>query len=75
MFSALYLLFMFKLRAGRNWARIVLTVLTAFQMLSVLLVQDTIAGYVSVAADIVGVVLSYTPASNTYLSATAKPTR
>lgn len=67
--AALYLLFAFKLRAGRNWARIVLTVLTALQLISLLVGQNTIVGFVAVVAAIVGVVLSFMTPSNAYFSA------
>ncbi|MEA5365342.1 hypothetical protein VA596_37840 [Amycolatopsis sp., V23-08] len=67
--ALLYLLFAFKLRAGRNWARIVLTVITALQLLSVLVGQSTWAGYVSVLAAVVGVVLSFMAPSNAYINA------
>jgi hypothetical protein len=72
--SALYLLFAFKLRAGKNWARIVLTVITALQLISLLAGQATIGGYISVAAAIIGVVLSFLTPSNAYFAA-AKTTR
>ncbi len=71
--AALYLLFAFKLRAGRNWARIVLTVLTGLQLLSVLLGQSTIGGYLAVLAAVVGVVLSFTGPSNAYFAAAKVP--
>jgi hypothetical protein len=67
--AALYLLFAFKLRAGRNWARIVLTVLAALQLLSLLVGQSTIGGYAAVLAAVVGVVLSFTGPSNAYIAA------
>lgn len=67
--AGLYLLFAFKLRAGRNWARIVLTVLAALQLLSVLTGQSTIGGYVAVLAAVVGVVLSFTGPSNAFFAA------
>jgi hypothetical protein len=67
--AALYLLFAFKLRAGRNWARIVLTVLTALHVISLLTAQDTIFGYLAALAAVVGVVLSFTGPSNTYIAA------
>ncbi|MFJ7219243.1 hypothetical protein [Amycolatopsis sp. NPDC098790] len=72
--AALYLLFAFKLRAGRNWARIVLTVITALQLLSVLVGQSTVLGYISVVAAVVGVVLSFLTPSNAYFAAN-KPIR
>jgi hypothetical protein len=67
--AALYLLFAFKLRAGRNWARIVLTVLTALQLLSLLVGQSTVVGYVGVLAAVAGVVLSFLAPSNPYFAA------
>jgi len=67
--ALLYLLFAFKLRAGRNWARIVLTVITALQLLSILVGESTWAGYVSVLAAVVGVVLSFMAPSNAYFNA------
>ncbi|SEF20128.1 hypothetical protein SAMN05421837_101239 [Amycolatopsis pretoriensis] len=72
--AALYLLFAFKLRAGRNWARIVLTVITALQLLSVLVGQTTVLGYISVVVAVIGVVLSFLTPSNAYFAA-AKPIR
>ncbi|WP_103352311.1 hypothetical protein [Amycolatopsis sp. CA-128772] len=71
--AALYLLFAFKLRAGRNWARIVLTVLTALQLLSLLIGQSTIGGYLAVLAAVVGVVLSFTGPSNAYFASLKAP--
>lgn len=67
--AALYLLFAFKLRAGRNWARIVLTVLTALQLLSLLVGQSTIVAYVGVLAAAVGVALSFMAPSNAFFAA------
>ncbi|MEV6832004.1 hypothetical protein [Amycolatopsis sp. NPDC051102] len=71
--AALYLLFAFKLRAGRNWARIVLTVLTGLQLLSVLIGQSTIGSFVAVFAAVVGVVLSFTGPSNAYFASLKAP--
>jgi hypothetical protein len=67
--AALYLLFAFKLRAGRNWARIVLTVITALQLLSVLVGQTTVLGYISVVVAVIGVVLAFLAPSNAYFAA------
>ncbi len=67
--AALYLLFAFKLRAGRNWARIVLTVLAGLQLISVLTGESTIGSYLAVLAAVVGVVLSFTGPSNAYIAA------
>ncbi|ATY16485.1 hypothetical protein CU254_20130 [Amycolatopsis sp. AA4] len=71
--ALLRLLFAFKLRAGRNWARIVLTVLTALQVLSLLAGQSTVVGYVSTALAVVGVVLSFLPDANQYFAAAKTP--
>ncbi|WP_037368281.1 hypothetical protein [Amycolatopsis orientalis] len=67
--ALLRLLFAFKLRAGRNWARIVLTVLTALQVVSLLAGQGTVIGYVSTALAVLGVVLSFLPEANQYVAA------
>jgi hypothetical protein len=59
----------FKLKAGRNWARIVLTVITLLQLASILATQgNTAVGYASCAIAVVAVVLSYLPASNAYIA-------
>ncbi|MGW7536763.1 hypothetical protein [Amycolatopsis sp. NPDC054798] len=68
-FSLLHLLFAFKLRAGRNWARIVLTVLTALQVVSLLAGRTTVVGYVSAAFAVLGVVLSFLPEASQYIAA------
>lgn len=80
-FLALYLLFAFKMLAGRNWARIVLTVLAALTLLSaitpttsqvtlnnqVYTVQSgRTTGFISLALAVLGIVLMYLPASNEY---------
>ncbi|HEX6340170.1 hypothetical protein [Umezawaea sp.] len=59
----------FKLKAGRNWARIVLTVLTLLQLASILTTDgNTAIGYVSCAIAVIAVVLSFLPASNAYIA-------
>jgi hypothetical protein len=65
-----YLLLAFKLKAGRNWARVVLTVLTLLQV-GFLFVGDTadVLNYVSCAVAVIAMVLSYLPASNAYVDA------
>jgi hypothetical protein len=73
--AGLYLLFAFKLKAGRNWARILLTVVALLALIS--LVQDhggTVLSYVGEAAAVIAAVLSYLPASGEYI-ATVKMTR
>ncbi|MBM9475752.1 hypothetical protein JL107_04765 [Nakamurella flavida] len=80
---ALYLLFAFKMRAGRNWARIVLTVLGAFTVLSAFtpttrgrvtvngqeFVANSGPGWITAVLAIAGLVLMYLPASNAYFGA------
>ncbi|WP_106186080.1 hypothetical protein [Umezawaea tangerina] len=59
----------FKLKAGRNWARVVLTVITLLQLASIVATQgNTAVGYASCAIAVVAVVLSYLPASNAYIA-------
>lgn len=79
----LYLLFAFKMRAGRNWARIVLTVLSALSILSPasssssVTVNGTVyqststqaTGWIGAALAVVAIVLMYLPASNAYFTA------
>lgn len=73
--ALLYLFFAVKLRAGRNWARIVLTVLTALQVISLLAGSGgSWIGYLSCLAAVIGVVLSFLPESSAYFAA-AKPVR
>ncbi len=64
----LYVLFAVKMRAGRNWARIVLTVLTVLSLLS--LAQGTIdvVGLIGVLAAVVAVVLLYLKPANDYFN-------
>lgn len=64
-----YLWLAFKLKAGRNWARVVLTVLTLLQVGFLFAggAADTL-GYVSCGVAVLAVVLSYLPASNAYVN-------
>ncbi len=63
-----YLWLAFKLKAGRNWARVLLTVLTLVQV-GFLFVGGAadVLSYVSCGAAVLAVVLSYLPASNAYV--------
>ena len=79
-FLALYLLFAFKMRAGRNWARIVLTILSALTLLSRFTASgaveiggteyvDTtsqITGWIGAVLALVAIIAMYAPASNAY---------
>lgn len=81
-FLALYLFFAVKMRNGRNWARIVLTVLSALSVVSRFSVNSSvtvngheytsnsnaISGWIAAIAAIVAIVLMYLPASNAYFS-------
>ena len=82
-FLALYLFFAFKMRAGRNWARIVLTVLSGLSILSSFSASGSvnlnghvyksssaqISGWISVVLSVVAIVLMYLSASNQYFKA------
>lgn len=81
-FLALYLLFDFKMRAGRNWARIVLTVLSVLSIFNAFSASASVTinnqvyqsssskalGWVTVVLSLVAIVLMYLPASNRYFS-------
>jgi hypothetical protein len=68
--AGLYALFAFKLRAGRNWARIVLTIIAALDLLGLLSGRGGAAvGYIGALAAVVGCVLSYLPNSGRYFAA------
>jgi hypothetical protein len=70
-----YLWLAFKLKAGRNWARVVLTLVTLLQVASLFVTQGASAtGYASCAIAVLALVLSYLPASNEYIAA-VKQTR
>ena len=65
--AAIYLLLAFRLRAGRNWARVVLTIILALQLISLATVHGTFVSYISAGAALIATVLAYLPASNEYL--------
>lgn len=81
--AALYLLFAFKMRAGRNWARVVLTVIGVLGVLSAVLptyrsvtvngttyvVQNYGIHWISLALLVAALVLMFVPASNAYFAA------
>lgn len=79
-FLAVYLLFAFKMRAGRNWARITLTVFSALGLLSTFnatgsvtvnnrtftSTSSEVTGWIGTLLAIAAIVLMYLPASNAY---------
>jgi len=80
-FVGVYLLFAWKMFAGRNWARIVLTVFGALSLLSALtptsrtvtvnsetynVTTGAWAGWVQALLAVAGIVLMYLPLSNAY---------
>ncbi|OLF19258.1 hypothetical protein [Actinophytocola xanthii] len=64
-----YLWLAFRLKAGRNWARVVLTLLTVVQV-AYLVAEGggTTLGYVSCGLAVLAVVLSFLPPSNVYIA-------
>jgi hypothetical protein len=68
-FALVYLLLAFRLRAGRNWARIVLTVFVAFQVISSLatLQGTSVVSYIGTGISVIATVLAYLPDSNSYI--------
>ncbi|WP_433266064.1 hypothetical protein ACQPZF_39790 [Actinosynnema sp. CS-041913] len=63
--AGLYVLFAFKARAGRNWARVVLTVLTALGLLTMLF-RPSPSALITSLISVVAVVLLYVPNSKAY---------
>jgi heme A synthase len=80
-FVVLYILFIIKMRAGRNWARIVLTVLSALSVISTVFgigtvfsegglgVVSGILTLVQLVLIVVAVYFMFRPASNAYFAA------
>jgi hypothetical protein len=68
--AGLYVLFAFKLKAGRNWARIVLTIIAALNLLSLVTNRGGSAvGIIGALAAVAGCVLSYLPNASAYFAA------
>lgn len=68
--SALYVLFAFKIRQGRNWARIVLTVVAALALIALLLTGgSSVLSVIGRIAAVLGCVASYLPNSTAYINA------
>jgi hypothetical protein len=69
--AGLYVLFAYKLRAGRSWARTALTIVVVLHLLVVLFILGgTLVSYLGAIAAIAGCGLSYLPNSRAYLAAT-----
>jgi hypothetical protein len=66
--AIVYLWLSFKLKRGRNWARVTLTVFTLLQAASLLATQSAWAGYVSCGVAVVATIFSYLPPSNRYIT-------
>ncbi|WP_410632945.1 hypothetical protein [Amycolatopsis sp. cmx-4-83] len=66
--ALVYLWLSFKLKAGRNWARVTLTVFTLLQAASLLTTEPSWAGYLSCGVAVVATVLSYLAPSNRYIA-------
>jgi uncharacterized membrane protein len=65
--ALIYLLLAFRLRAGRNWARVLLTISSVFQLASLIAVHGSAVNYVSTGVAVIAAVLCYLPASNAYI--------
>lgn len=68
--ALLYVLFAWKMRSGKNWARVTLTLLTAFQVIMALGVGG--GGWIALAICCLGVLAMYLPSSNAYFLAVRK---
>jgi hypothetical protein len=70
-FVLLFTLFVFKMRAGRNWARVVLAVLAVVNLMSEAAVSGTSDLFTmgTVLIVVVGLVFMFTPNSNAYFAA------
>jgi hypothetical protein len=62
-----YLLLAFRLKGGRNPARVVLAVITVLQLVSLAVTRGTVVSDVSAAAAVIACVASFLPASNRYV--------
>ncbi|WP_091390433.1 hypothetical protein [Amycolatopsis pretoriensis] len=68
--SLLYVVFAAKVRAGRNWARILLTVVAGLQLLAITFSQSTTTlGYMGALCAVVGAVACLAKPSNEYFAA------
>jgi hypothetical protein len=69
-FAIVELIIVFKMRDGRNWARIVLTILAALQIISTLVQggNNSFINWIGFATLVIATVLMFVPASNQYFS-------
>ncbi|HEX3789852.1 MAG TPA: hypothetical protein VHW44_18440 [Pseudonocardiaceae bacterium] len=66
--ALLLLLLAFRLKSGRNWARVLITILAVLDVIAIFAERGTsTVGYIGGVAAVVGVVLAYLPKSNTYI--------
>lgn len=65
LFVVIELIIVFKMRAGRNWARIVITILEVLGLAS-LFTNPTLWSWGAVVLSLIAVVLMWLPASNAY---------
>jgi hypothetical protein len=72
-FAVLYVFFAYQVKSGKNWARIVLAVVTVLGVLSVLYSAGTVSTYISLLASVVAVILLYLPSSRAFFDAHRKP--
>ena len=68
-FAGLYVFFAYKVRAGRPWARTVLTVLTVVGVLFDLFFGGSASTYLSVLISVIAVGLLYLPSSRAFFAA------
>ncbi|MBO0840876.1 MAG: hypothetical protein J2O49_08660 [Sciscionella sp.] len=73
-FAGLYVLFGYKMLAGRNWARVTLTVLTVISVVAQL-ASGSAGGWIGLVVSIGGAALMYTHRANEYFGTTRVPGR
>jgi hypothetical protein len=63
-----YLWLAFRLKAGRNWARVILTIVTLVQVASLFVTRGgSVVGYVACGVAVLATLLSYLPSSESYI--------
>ncbi|GAA2677820.1 MULTISPECIES: hypothetical protein [Actinosynnema] len=69
LFAALYLYLAFRVKAGRNWARVVITLMTVFEAVSVFTLPDSgLNQYGLLGISAAAVLGAYAPDSNAYVA-------